>query len=208
MELNVQESVRVWDSISGESVYSLVYKKWISAAGWISLRKKIFKKKSTHTLTLSRIPKPSRDGDELVECSCCSWQTLMLVFSCICFSYSRTSSKAISAKAGGGWGQKPWTSSVRNTEGGSWWCHRVRLQGHRSSQKNEWRGFLVPVSQWLRWEDVSSSFSTLGMGISEKTIWEITWKEREDEEKETWAQRWQTLRGACWPSLKFSRQEV
>lgn len=136
MELNFQESVRVWDSISGESVYSLIHKMWIRAEGWISLKEKIFKNKSTHTLTLSRIPKPSRDGDELVECSCCSWQTLMLVFSCICFSYSRTSSKAISAKAGGGWGQKPRTSSVRNTEGGSRCCHRVRFQGQRWNQKD------------------------------------------------------------------------
>lgn len=135
----------------------------------------MFKKKSTRTLTLSRMPKPSRDGDELVECSSCSWQTLMLVFSCICFSYSRTSSKAISAKAGGGEGQKPWTSSVRNTEGGVWWCHSVRIQGQRSSRKNEPGGFSVLVNQCIRWEDVKPKGRESVRG--KKTDLQI-WRER------------------------------
>lgn len=42
--------------------------------------------KKTHTLALSWISMSSSEDGFVVDCSCCSWQTLMLVFSCICLS--------------------------------------------------------------------------------------------------------------------------
>lgn len=44
------------------------------------------KEKKPHTLALSWISMSSREDGFVVECSCCSLQTLMLVFSCILLS--------------------------------------------------------------------------------------------------------------------------
>lgn len=123
----------------------MVYRASLKAERWI------IKKNSAHTLTLSRIPKPPRDGDGLVECSCCSLQTLMLVFSCICISYSRTSSRVISAKAGERKGakkkKKPWAYSVRNTQGGVW-KDILRLRWKVLKSKAKCRSGVILVIEW------------------------------------------------------------
>lgn len=66
-----------------------------------------------HTLAGSWISMSSSEDVVLVECWGCSWQftTLMLVFSCICLSKSRTSSKVISGRRG-------WRGAGEKQEGG------------------------------------------------------------------------------------------
>lgn len=96
-----------------------------------------------HTLAGSWISMSSSEDVVLVECWGCSWQftTLMLVFSCICLSKSRTSSKVISERRGwGGAGQKQDTGGGDST---SEWLSRSAgprevVGGGRCAQSDSW----------------------------------------------------------------------